>query len=130
MYRRKFIQASVIGSLGLYLPLPGCTTSDSQKLAVLSHPQFLERLFDKNTLILIGEGYRKEQQSENDKNTIQQRLLSDISDVDLSDKKATQSALDYRIKLDFIEENTIVINGWILSVTEARQCALFSMVNK
>ena len=29
---------------------------------------------------------------------------------------------------DFEKEHTVVVDGWILSVTEARQCALFSLL--
>jgi hypothetical protein len=29
---------------------------------------------------------------------------------------------------DFEKGRTVVLNGWILSLTEARQCALFSLV--
>lgn len=28
---------------------------------------------------------------------------------------------------DFSERRTVVVNGWVLSATEARQCALFSL---
>jgi hypothetical protein len=31
------------------------------------------------------------------------------------------------IHTDFLTDKTLIINGWVLSVTEARQCALFSL---
>jgi hypothetical protein len=37
------------------------------------------------------------------------------------------TTLDQQIKNDFITGNMVMVDGWILSVTEARQCALFSL---
>ena len=33
------------------------------------------------------------------------------------------------VKRDFAAGRTIVLRGWVLSVTEARQCALFSLLS-
>jgi hypothetical protein len=32
------------------------------------------------------------------------------------------------VREDFEQGRTVILNGWILSVTEARQCALFSLL--
>jgi len=33
-----------------------------------------------------------------------------------------------QVQLDFARGRTVMLNGWVLSVTEARQCALFSLL--
>jgi len=33
------------------------------------------------------------------------------------------------VKEDFEAGNITLVKGWVLSVTEARQCALFSLIN-
>jgi hypothetical protein len=33
------------------------------------------------------------------------------------------------VRSDFAEGRTVVVHGWVLSVTEARQCALFSLLH-
>ena len=33
-----------------------------------------------------------------------------------------------RVRADFAAGRTVLVNGWVLSVTEARQCALFSLL--
>jgi len=39
------------------------------------------------------------------------------------------SHLEESIKNDFETGNTVIVDGWILSRTEARQCALLSTIN-
>jgi hypothetical protein len=41
---------------------------------------------------------------------------------------AVQTYFDTKTKDDFEQGHTVVVNGWILSQTEARQCALFSLL--
>lgn len=36
-------------------------------------------------------------------------------------------SLDALVRDDFAHGRTVVVDGWVLSVTEARQCALFSL---
>jgi hypothetical protein len=31
---------------------------------------------------------------------------------------------------DFADGHTVLVDGWVLSVTEARQCALFSLLGR
>jgi hypothetical protein len=44
-----------------------------------------------------------------------------------SDLSTINSLENQKIKHDFDTEKTIVVKGWVLSITEARQCALFSL---
>jgi len=37
--------------------------------------------------------------------------------------------IDQKIKEDFEKGDVVTVKGWILSVTEARQCALFALVD-
>jgi hypothetical protein len=39
------------------------------------------------------------------------------------------SSLDGLVRYDFAHGRTVVVDGWVLSVTEARQCALFSLLS-
>lgn len=40
-----------------------------------------------------------------------------------------ESEIEKRIKQDFDTNNIVIVQGWVLSITEARQCAIFSMIN-
>ena len=37
--------------------------------------------------------------------------------------------IDDQVRDDFAAGRTVLVGGWVLSVTEARQCALFSLVS-
>jgi hypothetical protein len=55
-----------------------------------------------------------------------------LADVILAPQPGTVPAalsarLDQQVQDDFARGRTVNVNGWILSVTEARQCALYSM---
>ncbi len=48
--------------------------------------------------------------------------------VDLLAVRPWHSSAKDRVRDDFSRGHTIVIQGWVLSVTEARECALFSLL--
>lgn len=39
------------------------------------------------------------------------------------------SSLRQRVRDDFAAGRTVIVNGWVLSATEARQCALYSLAS-
>ena len=44
-----------------------------------------------------------------------------------SDSLALQEKMQQKVRADFENGETLVIQGWVLSQTEARQCALYSL---
>ena len=99
MKRRKFILLSVAASGAIALPT-ACQPGKPM-------PEMLSSLADKKTLREIGDEYLKKYPTE--KNQLQ----------DLIDRENVQN--------DFSKGNIVVIKGWVLSVTEARQCALLTL---
>lgn len=45
------------------------------------------------------------------------------------DTLMVESQIEKRIRQDFDTDNIVVVQGWVLSITEARQCAFFSILN-
>ncbi|HVH66421.1 MAG TPA: hypothetical protein VM716_00990 [Gemmatimonadales bacterium] len=43
--------------------------------------------------------------------------------------RVPHAAVASLVREDFVAGRTVLVHGWVLSVTEARQCALFSLVN-
>jgi len=41
----------------------------------------------------------------------------------------TQQSITDQVLEDFEQGRTVVVNGWVLSTTEARQCALYSILH-
>jgi hypothetical protein len=40
------------------------------------------------------------------------------------------ASIDKKKKEDFAKSNTVIVKGWVLSRTEARQCALYTLTAK
>ena len=67
--------------------------------------------------------YRKEFSDENS----EQKLLELLFNHGSTTPYPNNELLNKQIIDDYHTENTIMIDGWVLSRTEARQCALFSL---
>jgi hypothetical protein len=45
-----------------------------------------------------------------------------------SDKMLLLEAIDKKIHDGFVSSDIIIIDGWVITKTEARQCAIFSLL--
>ena len=80
---------------------------------------------------MLGQAYIKLKPHESQGHSLNE-LLRDASDktvLESRDMAAVETQIEKRIKRDFDQKNIIVLKGWVLSVTEARQCAFFSILN-
>ena len=101
MNRRDFLRVSALGAAVLTVP------AREDAAAAAAHPDLVsvlgpERVRD------IGVQYR--------------RLVPESDWMRLSGPISTM------VRRDFEMGRTVLVNGWVLSVTEARQCALFSLL--
>jgi hypothetical protein len=127
MKRRDFIQNSAFAAAAIGLPLlHSCNTPAGED--AMSKPVFLSRLFDENTIKEAGKTYLKKTPYENDDDKIIQLLTDNSAIAESTDEKAIHQYLDEKIKHDFEAGKTVLLKGWVLAVTEARQCALYSLV--
>jgi len=132
MKRRTFVLLSSVGAVAIGLPSWSCRSPDPSVQKILANPYLLSHICDARTIREIGMAYRSQLNNETNKDQFINLLLTDSMDNKMSDSSAPGSvteALDRKIKLDFEKENTVVLKGWILSVTEAEQSALFSFFN-
>jgi hypothetical protein len=122
MNRRGFIIIASAGVAALAIPALVYSLHESPVDAKLFRPQSLGQIWDTDTMNIVGLNYMLKVPKENRERILVKRLTGKFKKdtVDLAVK------LDQQIKEDFISGNTVMVDGWILSVTEARQCALFS----
>ena len=127
MKRRDFIQFSAFATAATSFPLlHSCKPSINER--ALLQPVFLSRLFDENTIREAGKEYLQKTPSENDEDKLV-KLLADNSSIAAStDEKAVHQYLNQKINHDFETGKTVLVKGWVLAVTEARQCALYSLM--
>ncbi len=126
MDRRHFITRVAAGTLALGLPGATWQTGPSAHLQTLARPALLDMLGERRVRDL-GMHYREVYPAECDADILCAAILG--SDMPaLADVPALHAYLKATIRADFAAGRTVLLKGWVLSVTEARQCALFSLV--
>lgn len=130
MKRKTFIYLSVAGAAAIVTPALYCRNQNKILHKALGQPAFLSKICDAKTLREIGTAYIEQFPSEKKEKQLVNLLLTDNTGKpsQTTDLSLINSLLDQKIKENFKAENIVVIDGWILSTTEARQCALFSIV--
>ena len=129
MKRRAFILLSGLSIAAIGLPTIkwlGLYSGWDDQLAL---PRLLSHLFSRKVLRALGRTYLKLKPDESNRKMLTRKLFGKTSDMIFSRTVNVQAQLEEKIKQDFDNGTTIVLNGWILSVTEARQCAYFSILN-
>lgn len=125
MERRSFIKLSAFTAMVLALPLAqGCGGS---KETAIGQPLLLSHLADAKTIREAGLTYRHAHIAEDNQHQLTQLILKGKNASDFS-RDEIEAMLTEQVKDDFKTGNVTQLNGWILSVTEARQCALFSIL--
>lgn len=128
MNRRKFVWVSSLSCLALLLPMSSCSGNDLERSLAL--PISLSYIFDKETIQKIGKLYLIKKWRDTKKKHIKELLLKDIDiSNSLSDFSFVSDEIQKKIIKDFASNKTVEIDGWILSETEAQQCAFFSIIN-
>jgi hypothetical protein len=133
MQRRKFIQLSAIGSAAIGITGIGCTHRHPAFFNILVKPVQLSQICDSKTIREIGMAYRLQTVSEGDADKLVALLSADSTGNPVSlasDNLFIQTLINQKTKQDFETANTVIVNGWILAVTEARQCALLFVSNQ
>jgi hypothetical protein len=130
MKRRKFIWLSGLGVAAVSMTSIGCRSRNHVLDKTLAQPLFLSHICDAKTIRDIGTSYRQKMNGESKEDQLTDLLLTDTSGKivpESSDTLFVQTLLERKIQKDFQTGNTVTVKGWVLSATEARQCALFSL---
>src|ERR1700749_3665852 len=132
MQRRQFLQLSAMGGTVILFTGIGCERRHAAAYDMLDKPEALAQIWELKTMKEIGMAYRGQTASETDADKLTTLLLTDSAGHPVSSASGNsfiQGLLDKKISKDFETGNTVIVNGWILSVTEARQCALLFINN-
>jgi hypothetical protein len=121
--RREFLRFGAVGAAAL--ATLGCGVGRETDDAALARPELLAALGERQVRA-IGAQYRAQTPSEGDTRAIHNAIHG--SRPLRARLFGGGPSLDGLIRDDFSHGRTAVIDGWVLSVTEARQCALFSLL--
>lgn len=130
MKRRKFIWiGSAVVLAVASVPAYRYYKKKSKFYNPLVTPNELSRFCDEGIIRDIGLSYRNMMPAENEKKKLTDLLLTgdDGKQAKESDNEAVFELIDKKVRKDFKEDKLQVIKGWVISTTEARQCALFSL---
>jgi hypothetical protein len=111
MKRRNFILSTAVG-IGVVSTAAYYFLHDVEYDLELAKPQSLSLILDDATMKNIGQQYRESFPTEES-----ERSLVKLLNV---------TSIEDHVISDFKNGNIVIIEGWILSQTEARQCALIS----
>ena len=122
MDRRRFLQLTAAGMVAS-ITSSSCSP-DGKDARALTDPELLEMLGPERVQE-IGTRYRAAAPKENTASALRAAIAeSERRRFPLIGKRSTEE----QIRNDFAAGQTVVVNGWVLSRTEARQCALYSLV--
>jgi anaerobic selenocysteine-containing dehydrogenase len=118
--RRRFLHLSALGIVATVADT-GCAAFGDR--AAADKPQLVAMLGPERVREL-GAHYRASTPSENTAGALRAAISNGHSSrIPL----LGSGSLDDQIRDDFAAGRTVVVDGWVLSVTEARQAALFSL---
>jgi len=129
MERRKFVIGIAAIVAASAIPIINYRFSHLLPGGYLVRPMVLANFCDKDAIRDIGLSYRHEVPEENERNKLEALLLTNSEGIKVDSKSTDEVISDLlgtKIKREFKNGQTVIENGWVLSETEARQCALFS----
>ena len=120
MKRRSFIILSSQGLIATGLIQACDTTIDP----VLGQSLLIGKIWDEESVRSIGRSYLGQFPAEEYKHKLARLIKKAIN----QQEGELPQQLQQQIISEFDTAQTVMIDGWILSRTEARQCALFSLI--
>ena len=91
-----------------------------------AHPDLLLFFKDPQTILDIGSAYLSHYPEHRDRPTLSDRIAKRLGPTKVGGIK---EALAQTLREDFAAGDTLQLNGWIVSRTEAQQCALYFITN-
>jgi hypothetical protein len=130
MQRRTFVELTSMAVASTFLPFFGCSSPDPALQRKLSLPTTLATINNPTTIAEVGKAYMEQVPGENSPESLIDKLLISFNGEiipETADSLTLQKMMSQKVQADFDNGETVVVRGWVLSRTEARQCALFSL---
>ncbi|MEB8328276.1 hypothetical protein OO009_02820 [Flavobacteriaceae bacterium KMM 6897] len=122
MKRRKFFLLSLAGLATVAVPSYCVWKNRNDKKNPLYEPRILTTILEPSEIVEMGRMYCEQFPDTGLEEKLQVFLMDNVD----TENKNLESILEQEVKKDYQTGNTVILDGWILSETEAVQCALFS----
>lgn len=120
--RRRFLQLAATGMVA-GLMTSACARDAGEDAGALGKPALVEMLGSERVRE-IGTQYRATVPNENTAATLRDAISNPRHQTF---SWSAGGSIEGQIRDDFAAGRTVVVSGWVLSETEARQCALYSL---
>jgi hypothetical protein len=120
--RRRFLQLAATGMVA-GLTTSACARDTGEEAGALGKPALVEMLGPERARE-IGTRYRAAVPGENTADVLRAAILRSQHH---KFPWIARRSIEDQIHDDFAAGRTVVVSGWVLSETEARQCALYSL---
>ncbi len=130
MKRRTFIISATATAVVVAIPVIYYRLKHKETYNPLVMPRILGKFCKEHEIREIGKQYRSVTRNEDNKERLTELLLTDNAghrETNLNNVTITR-LMSKKIHEEFQAYHTLVIRGWVISKTEARQCALFSLL--
>lgn len=132
--RRRFLVASTIAAAAIAVPVLRRPRYGHAVLASAANPETLSRIFPVSTLSQLGEEYLNQTSGESGENALVTALLAPAGDRQrtqlVNEPPALARFLAEQVAAEYRSHQTVLVDGWILAPTEARQCALYALLHR
>jgi hypothetical protein len=131
MRRRDFARIAATAIPGMAMAFQACKRHGGTLEESLASPESLSLFLDRTELRAVGMAYRNAVPAENDRKKLTDLILRDGNLSPLSANSplpAVRDAINGQVDRDFATGRTVVMKGWVLAATEARQCALHTLL--
>jgi hypothetical protein len=125
--RRQFLGVAVTGAVAVLMSTE-CVgdADDAYDVRTLARPDMLAVL-GPDAVREIGRRYREAVPAEDDVAALHAAILA-ARPWAWHLASGSRTPVAALVGRDFAEGRVVVVNGWVLSATDARQCALFSLL--
>ena len=124
--RRRFLHFTAAGMVAS-LTSSACARDSGEDARALARPELLDML-GAERVREIGARYRAAVPNENSAAALR-AAISDSRGQRFPLPWIWRVSIERQVRDDFAAGRTVLVDGWVLSATEARQCALFSLAS-
>lgn len=128
--RRDFIRLSAIAAAIAILPGMAACRAKAPIPDGAASPDLLSHLTGKDALRKIGKAYLDGHPDEANADDLYDAIMKGHPGKTPLSSTELKAYLENAIAADFTNDRLVIASGWVVSVTEARQCALFTISDR
>lgn len=127
MNRRRFLLTAAAGTVVVTGGGTAWFVRPGAHAELLGQPDLLHLFGDADVVRSIGRAYRAAFPQEATAPELTRQILRALGPAARLSKRLLSRRIESSVRREFDREDTVQLGGWILSRTEARQSALFSI---